>query len=230
MSTEMVQAIIAGRKTQTRRVMNPQPIIDEKSGFVYDFHHRNLYDIHDWKEKYAYDWSKWNSDDLLWMRESWNWVEGGLGSGWYIFKASEEDPDQLKWKPSIHMPKEAARIWADVSANVRIERVSEISWQDIEKEGIEVPPSDPLSKTHAELWRELWQRINGKPKAIYGRVAKRNRIIGYEVFPFDDFGAAEFRGLTKWRGKPLTVTVNPWVWVISFNVLGVDGKPLDLKC
>ena len=59
--------------------------------------------------------------------------------------------------------------------------------------------------------------INGKPKPTK---------TGFIVYPFDAICAKQFEGLTSWKGKPLTVVVNPWVWVIETKQLSVTGKPI----
>jgi len=70
--------------------------------------------------------------DILYVRETWCYHKTG---GWYGYKADGDYRDlDLKWHPSIHMPKEAARIWLKVT-NVRVERLQDITSKDIEDEG-----------------------------------------------------------------------------------------------
>jgi hypothetical protein len=125
-SVPMVQAIIAGRKTQTRRIVKPQPVIDEDSGRVFSGHRpakRSPFDIHNWKYPYVDFFSKRKPGDLLWVRESFGWVPTGKGEK-IGYKATPPEYMHNKWKPSIHMPKEAARIWLEV-IDIRIERLHE---------------------------------------------------------------------------------------------------------
>lgn len=141
-NTEMVRAILNGRKSCTRRLVKPQP--DEKHtyplGFVTDSTEKkevgcfgfaaNEYggSIQYVKPPYRYA-----PGDILYVRESYSELSFG-----YVYKADGENIDHLgnviKWHPSIHMPKEAARIWLKVT-DVRVERLQEITPQGAWKEG-----------------------------------------------------------------------------------------------
>lgn len=140
---EMVRAILDGRKSCTRRLVKPQP--DEKHtyplGFVTDSTEKkevgcfgfaaNEYggSIQYVKPPYRYA-----PGDILYVRESYSELSFG-----YVYKADGENIDHLgnviKWHPSIHMPKEAARIWLKVT-NVRVERLQEITIDGIRNEGL----------------------------------------------------------------------------------------------
>jgi len=147
--------------------------------------------------------------DLLWGRESVNKGQNGK----FHYKADELGPlDDVKWTPSIHMPKIAARIWDEV-ISVRVERVADISESDAQAEGAE--PADCCG-AYFHGFSKVWQKINGKPKATK---------TGYIVYPFDAEAGKEFEGVTTWKGKPLKVVINPWVWVIETKQLSVTGKP-----
>lgn len=177
--------------------------------------------------------------DLLWGRETFQ--EYG---GKYYYKADGEEINggplgcANKWTPSLHMPKAAARIW-DENTGIRAERVADISEEDCIAEGIEISKHSRTGGTiykcydgqndfeysPKESYKSLWQLINGKPKAIQERQNGKLVTIGYEVYPFDEYAAAEFAGLTTWKKKPLSVITNPWVWVIESKQLSVNGKP-----
>ena len=78
--------------------------------------------------------------DTIYVRETWcddRQFTREATPGRYFYKASEEDGFTVKWHPSIHMPKEAARIWLKVT-NVRVERLQDITSEQICKEGVEV--------------------------------------------------------------------------------------------
>jgi len=258
-STPMVKALLAGRKTNTRRVINPQPIIDHDSGFVFDGRYKKQYSIHNWQDKFIDDFSRWMPEDLLWSRESWSpkYVKGCLdeykihypGIHPWIYKASDETayPHAYAahgWKPSIHMPKEASRIWQQVT-NIKVERIADISEEDCIKEGVQSidwttggkrykdyltdssgyghPDHDfPTLTTAKESFRSLWQKINGKPKPTKD---------GYIIYPFDEAAAKEIpshggAGVGHvWKNKPLTIITNPLVWCIEFKILSTTGKP-----
>jgi hypothetical protein len=139
-STPMVQAILEGRKTMTRRVITPQPCKEVKRferfietvdcGFEARFGNDTSVAVCDRKPKYK-------PGDILWVRETWSRDE----SGEYVYRinygTTEDDsfpPSMFKWKPSIHMPREAARIFLRVT-NVRVERLQDITDADILAEG-----------------------------------------------------------------------------------------------
>ncbi|MEL4301153.1 hypothetical protein ACE02Z_06025 [Shewanella xiamenensis] len=142
-NTEMVQAILDGRKTQTRRPVNPALVQSERlpletSKGIFKF---------------------WCSDevsspfgsvgDQLWVRETWRRFNSSdecgcsespcscPSNGTVLFKASHDDGES-KWKPSIHMPRWAARIILEIT-DVRVERLSDISEQDAKAEGFDYP-------------------------------------------------------------------------------------------
>ena len=141
-NTEMVRAILDGRKTCTRRL--PRKQIEEKY-IEYD----------EWvqavavpgctylREKEFYtQYPPYQPGDLLYVRETWHRYTKRVGEGGkchleerYGYKASiknSEDADE-PWRPSIHMPKEAARIWLKVT-DVRVERLQEITDEQAKRE------------------------------------------------------------------------------------------------
>ncbi len=135
MNTEMVKAILARRKTVTRRLIKPQPLFDNDSiylRYVKDGIGRfgqgtpgNSCALCDRKMPYQ-------SGDVLYVRET--WCKGSLNDGadQYFYKADDND-FHCQWRPSIHMPKEAARIFLRVT-KVRAERLQEITDDDLAKD------------------------------------------------------------------------------------------------
>lgn len=116
-STPMVQAILEGRKTQTRRVIKPQPV-------SIDFYEdRNV-----WYPEVSK--CPYNVGDVLWVRETFTEVQGIK----FLYKANSEH-QAMKWKPSIFMPKEACRIFLKVKL-IRVERLQDISEEDAIAEGV----------------------------------------------------------------------------------------------
>lgn len=157
-STEMVRAILDGRKTCTRRVIKPQP----QSGLCYTYAgshkgcigkwtypNRGAHEF--WGEEYKLPENikdeelskRWNppyhTDDILYVRETYG---EGYEDGTYIYRADDKLADlhtfnessKLIYHPSIHMPKGAARIWLKVT-DVRVERLREISAESALAEG-----------------------------------------------------------------------------------------------
>jgi hypothetical protein len=171
-STPMVQALIEGTKTQTRRVIklpNYHPSIlekqtdkmDIKDGIVYDGNGEII-----GKLKYPY-----NVADVLWVRETFN-----LGADEKIFyKAFSDDLYSYRWKPSIFMPKEACRIFLKIKS-IRVERFNEISEEDAIAEGIikiadygstgyklyTEPDASYTDIDAIESFSSLWESINGR--------------------------------------------------------------------
>lgn len=162
-NAEMVRAILDGRKTCTRRLIKPQP--DKKHiyplGFVTDSTEKkevgcfgfaaNEYggSIQYVKPPYRYA-----PGDILYVRETWKKAP----NGYYYYEDWQRNDiaDVTKWKPSIHMPKEAARIWLKV-ADVRVERSQEITIDGIRNEGIS---SMAVHAGDMEIalkeWKNLW--------------------------------------------------------------------------
>lgn len=149
---EMVRAILAGRKTQTRRVVKPQPhnpglqawLEEVSDGFI-----RSPYGV---------------PGDRLWVRETWNCIETGIKTqrqDWVRYRAT--DGEELYWKPSIFMPRWASRITLTITG-VRVERVQDISSDDCRAEGL--TPDSEISLLWREnirdKYRDLWNSINAK--------------------------------------------------------------------
>lgn len=153
-STEMVRAILDGRKSMTRRVIR-QSVVDR---FVLDSR-GNLLGSYTEEAGDAYptiDDSPYQPGDILWVRETW----APFGST-YLYKANGGGAGGGRWRPSIFMPREAARIFLRVM-DVRAERVQEITEEDAWKEGCpeeHIPDKYPRS----DVWfYELWQTLNAK--------------------------------------------------------------------
>ncbi|MDD5397412.1 MAG: hypothetical protein PHW24_05170 [Candidatus Moranbacteria bacterium] len=134
-SGEMVWAILEGRKTQTRRVIKPQPNkLKTEQGLLFAQYPNDEY-WYGLKCNYGY------AGDHLWVRESWRPLDDDisvskLGPGDTIYYRADYVGEALdgKWRPSIHMPRWASRITLEI-VNVRVERVQDISEEDAEAEG-----------------------------------------------------------------------------------------------
>lgn len=139
--TEMVRAILYGRKTCTRRILKGAIPFDEKAEYW------NVLKKGEWSgpicvEYFMKQGSPYKPGDILYVRETWSLRFDGEK---YFYKADKNtsreekhllDYDDVRWHPSIHMPKEAARIWLKV-ADVRVERLQDITNDDALKEGTE---------------------------------------------------------------------------------------------
>lgn len=188
-NTEMVQAILDRRKTQTRRVMKilgesgepDNPRVSLRPPF--------------------------NKGDILWVRETWSTTEKcGLYPNWpttgthYMYKADDPDCEpakQARWFPSIHMPKEAARIFLRVK-NVRVEQLWDITVLDAINEGCGgticnheyANPTLGCTDCYNTGWLE-------SPDAEFAQ------LWDTTIKPTD-------RDKYGWNA-------NPWVWVIEFE-------------
>lgn len=158
-SGPMVCAILDGKKTQTRRVM--KAVKHPDFGNLYEPSCMAREEQHAIERACPYG----QPGDRLWVRETWNQFDGWAGyryaadyDGWGI--GPDDDPDhvpdhEVRWKPSIHMPRAASRITLELTG-VRVEPLQAISDADSIAEGAAGHPDGPW---HA--YRSLWTLING---------------------------------------------------------------------
>lgn len=170
-STPMVQAILDGRKTQTRRVVKDprrksvNPISTIGSGGIYSMGDigNELRLTKDIKPNFP---PPYQVGDRLWVRETWQYgdtVRPRIDAE-IIYKA--DNKWSANWKPSIHMPKKYARIWLEVTG-VRVEKLQDIRYLDVEKEGVWIYEDNYKSRNlHFNKaimkFAQLWDSINGK--------------------------------------------------------------------
>ena len=161
-NTEMVRVILDGRKTTTRRIIKPQcrrnfigTGIDGKPAEC------RMIDI-DTQKIVRHAIPPFQPGDVLYVRETWMpETEQGNSIGSYLYKASDKpEPDgdyPLKWHPSIHMPKEAARIFLKV-ADVKAERLQEIDklWRNYDREGMRNPKFESIGIWMQEKFISIW--------------------------------------------------------------------------
>lgn len=189
--SDSIQAVLRGRKTQTRRVISLRNTVrfeDIKTNHNFDItgvaNHSGIYwtfglgwyiggiryyDAATIKCPYGIP------GDRLWVRETWCYV-GEVPGPEIIYKATT--PDFKGWASPIYMPRWASRITLEI-LSVRVERVQEISDSDCYAEGIKSELSDVLGEPRIK-YAELWDTLNAK------------------------------------RGYPWAD--NPWIWVIEFAV------------
>ena len=138
-STPMVQAILDGRKTQTRRIVKvniADRFVLDDSGNVLGSYTEGMPEVYP-----TIDDAPYQEGDILWVRETWQLLPSGFDEippeYWYIYKATDELSDECtRWRPSIHMPREAARIFLKVK-EVSVERLIDISDSDVVNEGFQ---------------------------------------------------------------------------------------------
>ncbi len=197
-STIMVQAILRGEKTQTRRIIKPQPEVDLESGYVFNGKFTCQYDSHNWKDFFIKDWAKYQVGDILWVRETWckTLIQDEEGEK-FMYRVDEDPGCIVKgfgWKPSIFMPKEAARIFLKVT-KVRVEKLNDISEEDAFAEGI------PRGDKKELKWNRLY------PDYLYNK-----RVVSACLTPQSSYQSL----WEKINGKGSWI-LNPRVWVYEFE-------------
>lgn len=212
-NTEMVRAILDGRKTVTRRCVPGKIILNAEMEHTVTFFPckprkdkgREIRSIKYFTlDSFTEYEAPYQPGDILYVRETWNFVYDMDGSdqvieksGRYVYYADVAMPfshwvdsdtgeykENMPWRPSIHMPKEAARIWLKVT-DVRVERLQEIDGKGVLKEGLNShvhPQADYFDMNQREMFERLWNSTIKKSD-------------------LDRYG---------WEA-------NPWVWVIEFE-------------
>lgn len=206
-NTEMVQAILKGRKTQTRRIIklprgfsghqvgesgNP----DDPIGFMYPCGIKR---------------PPCNKGDILWVRETWSTHYDGIHDDLqFCYKADGIDlqaecmpGESSRWYPSIHMPREAARIFLRVT-NVRVERLQDITLVEVEAEGTDI-----------DAWYEYdeWQH-----QVCDGCVEDGIPVTFETLRGFYGHRVWDNTMQSKEQYEKYCWDANPWVWVIEFEM------------
>lgn len=136
-NTEMVRAILDGRKDATRRIVKGFIPDDAVWGYTAFTPKGYISCRGTFADGYGEKFFKLPCEpgDILYVRETWKKAP----NGYYYYEDWQRNDiaDVTKWKPSIHMPKEAARIWLKVT-DVRVERLQDITSEQISREGVEV--------------------------------------------------------------------------------------------
>lgn len=240
---DMVRAILGGRKTQTRRIVNPQFGPDAEpeemcavtpEGWQTGGHSGRWWDACEGNDEKAIFCLYGQPGDLLYVQETWakGWNYGGggpvvfyraTGDGWIgserhppadvmngRFGTSSREPacsapSNVKWTPSIHMPRWASRLALEITG-VRVERVQDISEEDANAEGLKglskdgsltkygLPDADGLPGNDDSGWH--WAEWCASPRDAFRKLWDSiNEPRGY-----------------GWDA-------NPWVWVIEFRAI-----------
>jgi hypothetical protein len=213
-----VRAILEGRKTQTRRVIKPQPInVGSLEGDRLILRRDPVFGswvlayagpvvsamqaAHGWINSAFGECPYGVPGDRLWVRETWRPIISGLKTGGVDYKA--DDPSAsgvgfMPWKPSIHMPRTASRIALEVT-EVRAERLADISEADAAAEGvgrIELSPGPVLGE------------FGGKP------------MRGHPMTSTHEHAFRELWHTIHASNGPNGWDANPWVWAITFKKCG----------
>lgn len=202
-NSEMVRAILQGRKTQTRRVMKIQPdsvITGPSISYPYLKQGRKLA----FKEYAILSCQLGYIGSHLWVRET---MCNGSDDSWFYKSQNENEWEHVKnvpkeWHhkncnkssiPSIHMPRWASRISLEIT-DIKVERLQDISEDDAEKEGVE--------------YDQGWEGDPG-----YGYLNYLSEDISFDFLTAKE----SFRSLWKSVYGQESWNLNPWVWVIEFK-------------
>ena len=189
-NTEMVRAILDGRKKLTRRIVKiPNYINQQDDGLYTLFAEGTCYENQHFEEIVQYLKKPYQPGDILYVRETWGHPISLNSDKQYVFRADKIAENGFKndshiWYPSIHMPKEAARIWLKVT-DVRVERLQEITAESALTEG-----ADKYIHVNGTLNED--QTITSFI-GIWNSTIKKSDLHRY-----------------GWDA-------NPWVWVVEFE-------------
>ena len=217
-NTDMVRAILDGRKNVTRRILKFPSYVQKQDSEHYTLFADGIcYENQYLEQILNYLKKPYNPGDILYVRETWGTQQSDTCIGntpgrsctydscetapgpcfdeEYIYKATDNlDSSTGKWHPSIHMPKEAARIWLRVT-DVRVERLHEMKLDDFLSEGICI---------RMEGCRFLTPEAFNDPDNAY--IQARNEFM-------ETWNSTIPKGQQDQYGWE----ANPWVWVIEFE-------------
>lgn len=235
-NTDMVRAILDGRKTVTRRLVKfPKSIQLQDDGLYTLFAEGTCYENQHMEQIVGYLKPPYHPGDILYVRETWY-----RGLNRILYKANYSENEkfytngkeiQIKWRPSIHMPKEAARIWLKVK-DVRVERLQEITEEQAKAEGI-CRLYDDMSKEEYEKWARKVGKVETQEECSFknylwhgnfGEYGSGNRLSDAWEYQYSGYANAVGSFSSLWN---TTVDIkdwdrygwdaNPWVWVIEFE-------------
>lgn len=198
-NTEMVRAILDGRKSCMRRICKDgnEYTVPDMNFYNAD---RRTYAVHNYADKKHTDKLSIAErscpicpGDILYVRETWKKAP----NGYYYYEDWKRNDiaDVTKWKPSIRMPKEAARIWLKVT-DVRVERLQDITPKGAESEGV----------------GNLFYDDIGYGEKNYGTEVDTEYGIAKEQFAWLWESTIKKSDLDRYGWD-----ANPWVWVIEFE-------------
>jgi hypothetical protein len=220
-STPMVQAILAGKKTQTRRIIKPQPDINGLHN------HTTLpmsidSDLEGWHgtidqtgESKEFKCPYGKEGDTLWVRETFAVNDIVTNGNAFIYKANLKEGEEIryfdltkkKWKPSIFMPRAASRITLQI-IDIRVERLQDISDEDAKSEGVKPVHCESNKDCTSSLCKIECQGIGE-----YYNYLDDEKCEGDPCY-----GATEsFESLWKSINGHESWNSNPFVWVVEFK-------------
>lgn len=207
-STEMVQAILAGKKTQTRRTQGLEIPNQSPSGYEYLGWDKNVTVFKSSEGKFRDCKPKFNAGEILWVRETFLELINCETKEFAAYEYKADMPEEFhkqfphKWKPSLFMPKEAARIFLKVT-NVRVERLQEISSEDAIAEGIAID-KQPMKNNDGWYY----------PKNY---LPENTEYWGSKYFKIGEYSKSFESLWQSINAKKHPWESNPWVWVYEFK-------------
>jgi hypothetical protein len=210
-SAPMVRAVLEGRKTQTRRVIKPQPTLTDNGGFVWK---GSAYGLGSGHRETQRNFSKHccpygQPGERLWVRETHAVFYGapyddGKSDDVVVYRADHGDSVEANfaWKPSIHMPRWASRIDLEITG-VRVERLNDISERDAINEGIErIGGNFCISP-----WKNYRKGEDGEMQQDCSAPSRSFMTLWESI-----------NGADSWKQ-------NPWVWVVEFKAIKPVVQP-----
>lgn len=236
-NTDMVRAILDGRKSVTRRICKDANEYTIPDMSFYDAKKRT-YAVHNYSDKEHTEKLSIIErtcpicpGDVLYVRETWERFdccscEGDehgncpkepnksvldKSCGCYMYRATDEISGDAKWRPSIHMPKEAARIWLKVK-DVRVERLQEMTEEQAEAEGIRGYSKDGNLYKYA-VTDDWWIDYHNKHrKSFVGTWWQDMPRTAKDAFSYLWNSTIKKSDFDRYGWD-----ANPWVWVIEFE-------------
>lgn len=228
--TEMVNAILEGRKTKTRRMKGLGNVNDKPDDWLI---HPSIWKNSDGqlaaifvnkepsagKEFVRMPYG--GKRDVLWVRETWvnlghnNCQDGAEQRNFVVYKASqngrdwEENMEGWRWKPSIFLKKEDSRIWLE-KTNTTVERLHDITEEDAIAEGVQFYYDYVLKVNRYRNYDSKLQKEYGDPSVDY---------------PTFTTAKESFKSLWIKINGEASWDANPWLWVNEFSVLSTTGRP-----
>ena len=196
----MVRAILDGRKTQTRRLVKPQPQYFNGRAGGKDCG-RPITEL-----GALIPCRHGEPGDQLWVKETFRPKQQASEPTEWIYRADEPalTENLFPWKPSIFCTRKASRITLEIVA-VRVERLQDISASDARAEGM----------------RDDMIQLTGEGRAI---LARQYDVYNGDRPTPDEIAIAHYRGIWETINGPGSWNKNPWVWVIEFKAFATGVK------
>lgn len=190
-----VNLVLAGDKTQFRKPITDLPLYEP----YFEIYDGIVMSCDEYGDFYPTEmFSHIRPGDILWVSEAYGTITNDDGSLSYVYRATDYDKfgNEIKWKASLHMPKEAARLFLRV-LRVRVQQLRSISKEDLAREGVK-----GVKTALIPYCTECFDCGNC-----------------WEVRPIDEFAAIWDSRLSGRKRRRYEFSKNPWVWVFDFELI-----------